>query len=248
MPAAFEPWSTLWGFLLVLFRTAGLCATAPIWGASTIPLRVRAGLAVVVAAVLFSSATPVASAPTSLAAFAGPALLETLLGLATGLGARIALDAALTAGHLASTAMGLSFGSLIDPLHGGESAAVAQLLGATALALAVELGLHREAIFWLVRSVLLHRPASASLETMPAALVAQAVSGIALAVRLAFPVLAAVTLGHLLTAVLNRTTPQVALSSLGFGVIIFAGGLALYLCGPAAAAAAVRAAAGAFHR
>jgi len=47
-----------------------------------------------------------------------------------------------------------------------------------------------------------------------------------------FPVLAAVTIGHLSLGLLNRTTPQLGLSNIGFSVALLAGAGALYLVAP----------------
>jgi len=58
----------------------------------------------------------------------------------------------------------------------------------------------------------------------------------ALSVRLAFPVLAAVTLGHLGLGLINRAAPQFNLSNIGFTVALVAGCGAFYLVAPAAAA------------
>ena len=48
--------------------------------------------------------------------------------------------------------MGLSYGSVIDPLHGADSTAISELLSMFALAAMITTGVHREAIAWLCRS------------------------------------------------------------------------------------------------
>jgi flagellar biosynthetic protein FliR len=63
-----------------------------------------------------------------------------------------------------------------------------------------------------------------------------------LAIHLAFPVLAAVTMGHLSLGLLNRTTPQLGLANIGFSVALLAGVGALYLAAPPAAMMAAEAA------
>jgi flagellar biosynthetic protein FliR len=74
-----------------------------------------------------------------------------------------------------------------------------------------------------------------SVSELAARVVGQAVGAIALAIRLAFPVLAAVTIGHLSLGLLNRSTPQLGLSNIGFTVALLAGVGALYLAAPSAA-------------
>ena len=80
-----------------------------------------------------------------------------------------------------------------------------------------------------------------SASELAARVVGQAVGAIALAIRLAFPVLAAVTIGHLSLGLLNRTTPQLGLSNIGFSVALLAGVGALYLAAPSAALMAAEA-------
>lgn len=240
---------TAYGFALLLFRVAALCATAPILGARVVPARVRLGIAVAVAFAVFTGAgSPAVPPPAGLFGLAAAAASESLCGLLAGVAARFTLDAALGAGHVAGLSAGLGFSALIDPSTGAESTAVSQTLFTTAQGLAVALGLHREAVVWLARSVQTY-PLGAPLDLSALAVrtIGLAAVSIALAVRLAFPVVGAVLLGHALMATVNRMAPQLSLQSVGFSVAILMGGLALYLSAPAAAELAARAAVAVFQ-
>jgi len=84
---------------------------------------------------------------------------------------------------------------------------VSQLLSLLALGFAVAGGIHREAVAWLCRSVVDMPPGSPiSITDLASRVVGQAAGSISLAIHLAFPVLAAVTIGHLSLGLLNRTT------------------------------------------
>ena len=74
----------------------------------------------------------------------------------------------------------------------------------------------------------------------------QIIGSCALTVRLAFPLLVAITFGHGVMALMGRAAPQVNVSSVGFSVTIVAGGGALYLLTPDLAAVAAQAAIQAF--
>jgi len=241
--------ATVWGFGLLLFRTAGLCLTAPLVGARVVPARVRMGLALTLAFAVFAGAgaRPV-PVPGSLLGLAGPALVETVLGLLGGLAARWTLDAALAAGHLAGLSAGLGFAALIDPTSGAESNGLSQYLFAGAQAAALSLGIHREAVGWLARAAIAWPPGgSVELGPLLARAAGHAVLSVALSVRLAFPVLAAVLLGHACMGVMSRMAPQLNLSNIGFSIAILAGGLGLYLAAPGIAEVAARAAVAAFQ-
>lgn len=241
--------ATVWGFGLLLFRTTGLCLTAPLLGARIVPARVRLSLSLVLTYAVYTGAgAPAVPVPSSVLGLAAPAALEVVTGLLGGLSARWMLDAALAAGHLAGLSAGLGFSALIDPATGAESTGLSQLLFAGAQAVALSLGIHREAVAWLARAALAWPPgAEHSLGAMASQVVGHAVLAIALAVRLAFPVMAAVLLGHATMGVMNRMAPTLGLSNVGFSIALLAGGAGVYLSAPTVAELAARAAVAAFQ-
>ncbi len=141
--------------------------------------------------------------------------------------------------------MGLSFGASLDPVHGTESSAIAEILSICSLAALVVAGVHREAIAWLCKSIVAIPPGAAAALDLAAfgqAIATEAIAAVGLAARMAFPVLAAVTFGHVALGVAGRTAPQLNISSVGFSVTILAGGAALYMIAPAVTEMAARAA------
>jgi len=232
----------LFGFGLVLFRTAGIVVAAPVLSARMVPVRIRAGLAFALALAAFVGAgSPRADLPASLVALMGHALAETAVGLGAGLGARVILDAALAAGQLAGIGMGLGFSALVDPLGGVPSSSLGQLFSMVALGFAVSMGIHREAVVWLARSVHDMPPGSAAdFASFASVVIAHCLTSVALAVRLAFPILAVVTIGHVALGLVGRLAPQLNIATLGFSVAILAGGGAIYLVVPTAAEVAAR--------
>jgi flagellar biosynthetic protein FliR len=243
------PIASAFAFGLVLLRTAGLCMTAPILAARVVPARIRLALALALAFAVWTGAgAPAVAPPATLAGLAGASAMETATGLLAGLAARFALEAALAAGQLAGLSAGLGFSALVDPATGAESTAVSQTLFVTAQGVAVALGAHTEAVAWLARSAIRWPPGTAAdLPELAARLVGQSAVSVALAVRLAFPVMAAVMLGHVTMGLLSRMAPQLNLGNVGFSIAILAGGFALYLAAPAAAELAARAAVAAFQ-
>lgn len=239
----------VYGFGLVLFRAVGLCITAPLFGLSTVPALVRiaaaSGLAVAGA---LAAGLPSVELPPHTLALAGQVVVQTLIGLTAGFAARVCLEAAQAAGQLASTAMGLGYGAMLDPVNGAESTAVGQLMHLAALGVAVAAGVHREAIAWFCQS-LTAAPVGSAIEwpMLCQAIVLQVIGSCALAVRLAFPLLVAITFGHGTMALMGRAAPQVNVSSVGFSVTIVLGGGALYLVMPDLAAAAATSAIAAFQ-
>jgi flagellar biosynthetic protein FliR len=236
------------GFMLVLFRAAGLCVAAPLFGTRSIPAQVRMAVALALAVVAFLAAgAPRFEEHERLDLLVVAVLRESLIGIGAGLAARFAVEAAAAAAHAIGLGMGLSFGATIDPLHGAESTALADLLAFLALGVAIGAGLHREAVAWLCRSVAAMPPGTpVPIPELAAIVVGEAARAAALAMRLAVPVLAAVTFGHMALGVVGRAVPQMGLANVGFSVAILAGGGAIYLAAPGLAEMAAQAAHAAF--
>jgi len=238
------PVASVWGLALVLFRAAGLVVAAPVLSARVVPARARLALAALLAwAAWCGAGAPAATPPAHVGALALAIAGESALGVLAGLAARFVLLAALSAGHLAAQGMGLGLGGILDPASGAESNALPELVNLAAQCGAIALGIHREAVAWLARSALAFPPgAPLGLRDLGLRVVWETTGSVALAARLAFPMLGAVLVGHVVMAGMSRTAPQLNLGTLGFSVAILAGGGAFYLVAPAAAELAARAA------
>jgi flagellar biosynthetic protein FliR len=110
------------------------------------------------------------------------------------------------------------------------------------------MGVHREAVAWLARAFVTWPPGSTpALGALAGQVVGHGILAVVLAVRLAFPVMAAVLLGHATMGVMGKMAPQLSLSNVGFSIAILCGGLGLYLSAPAIAELVARAAVNAFQ-
>jgi len=243
MPAGFVT-PTLFGFLMVLFRSAALCSAAPLFGMKSVPIRLRMALSLLLAYAAFAGAGfPRLATGGQVGPLVTGAFVETIIGLSAGMAARFALDAASAAGQIIATSVGLSFGATVDPIHGAETTAVGELLSMMAIGAMLVAGLHRELVAWLCRSVVTIPPgAPIEVTRLAGAVVAHAISAVALSVRMAFPVMAAVTFGHVALGVVGRTAPQLNIASVGFSITILTGGGAFYMIAPTVAEMATRAA------
>lgn len=240
----------LLGFVLVLARTSALIVTAPIVSSRSVAPRLKVALTTVVAAVAWLGAsTPTTLVPESPGGLIGLVLAELALGAGAGLSARVLFEAAQAGGQAAAMAMGFGYGALVDPHSGADSSVVGELVGALALAAALTLGLHREAIVWLATSVREVPPGSAvDVSVLARGLAVQLVAGAGLAVRVALPLLAAALLANVSLGLLGRAAPQLSLSNVGFALTITIGVAALYAFAPTAAHACARAATATFSR
>ncbi len=219
---AWQPW--LLGYWLVFLRCGGLFFGAPVIGAQTIPSSLRFTVALPVAFAAYAGAGFPPDTSSSLSQFALRAALEAILGIGTGMCARMVLAAAQGAGHLAGLAMGIGFAQVLDPNEGGESSPTAQITGTLAMVMFVALGGLQTLVIWLGRSVVAIPPGGEfDVQQLSWSVVAAGLHSIGLAVKLAYPVLAAVLIGQVGLAIVGRTAPQLNMSSVGFSVTIVAG-------------------------
>jgi flagellar biosynthetic protein FliR len=227
------------GLMLAVARVTAFMVTAPVLSARVIPTRVKAMMGLVLGATAWMAGGSVAVADVGIV----DAVINVVIGLLMGLAARAALEAAFAAGSLFSILAGLSFASTVDPLNGGQSDVAADLLSMLALMSAVALGLHREAIAVICASLQTIPPgASLDMRGLFERLLPLLIGSMALAVRLAFPMMAATTVGYVIMGLMARGSPALGLQGLGFTVPVLAGGFALHTMAPAVAEFAARAA------
>lgn len=113
----------IWPFL----RTLAMFTAAPVFSQKAIPMRVKVGLAFLVAvcaqAVLNQPVVHVNS-PDALACV----IQQVGIGLAIGFSARVVIAAMEVAGEFIGLQMGLSFASFFDPTSGAQLSAIARFL------------------------------------------------------------------------------------------------------------------------
>lgn len=117
--------------VLLLARPGMLIVAAPVFGGGFAPPHVRVGLALLLA-LLVLPAVPVPAVPSA----AGLGLVlarELAIGLAMAMGLRALLAGAELGGHLSSSQLMLSYGSVIDPQGGVRNTLIATLYGNLAL-------------------------------------------------------------------------------------------------------------------
>lgn len=240
-PVVFEP-GLVMGYTLCLIRASGLFVAAPILSGAQVPARVRVIMALAVGTAGFSFAGMPHAVPSG-KILAVTLLAEVFLTIVVGLACRFALDSASAAGSAIAISMGLGFGSMVDPSSQQAGSSVGALVSMLALGFAVALGLHKDLIVWFCMSIRAWPPGQIlQFSEVVRFAILEGIGAFTLAARLAFPVLAAVTLSHVVLGLVGRFAPQLNLSSLGFSVSILAGGGALYLVAPSVGELAARSA------
>lgn len=199
--------------LLASVRIVALALVAPMFGNTAVPMRMRAALAILVAASLAPnlSATSIPD-PSSSLAVAGAVVGEVLTGFALGFAARLVFDAMGLVGGLLSAQGGLGAATLVDPGSGASTTSPSLLLESIAVLLYFAIDGHHVLLRALAQSFSVLPPGGGG----PFVASAAAIAGLgadlfAIAVRLAAPVTAALLLANVAMGMLGRMLPQMNL-------------------------------------
>jgi flagellar biosynthetic protein FliR len=212
------------GFMLVLARISPLFLLAPLFSARQVPPRVRT----VVACALAVGLTPVAmrgqQIPDDVLALFGLVLKELLVGLGFSLSLSLLFAAVSSAGALLDMLVGFSFGSIVDPLTGNQSAVLAQLYGFVALAIFVAIDGDAWVIGGLARTFeLVPLTAAPDVASLGAGVVQSFTTIFSSALQVAAPVLLAVVITDVAFGVVTRVVPQLNVFAVGFPVKVVVG-------------------------
>lgn len=209
-------------FALVLFRLTGLVLAAPIYGSTTMPIRVRGALVLTVAAMIFPLVKHQAPAELTLATAVVAGVGELLIGLAIGLTLAIFMTGVEVGGLMVSQQGGIALSEVFDPTSNQESTTVGQIYSITLVFLFLLAGGHRATLAALLDTFqvipLMHFQMNESVVLL---LVEMLTSAFILGIRLAAPVLIALFLTALAMGFLSRTMPQLNILSVGFTVRVF---------------------------
>lgn len=207
-------------FTLVLSRVGGLVATAPLFGASAVPARVRALLAVALALLI----TPlqlgaVVPSPANLPAYTLLLAGEAVIGVCLGLGVMILVYAMGLAGELVGYTGGLTISDVIDPASEENIPHLSRLMILVTLCVFLCIGGHRMVMAALLDTFQALPPGQC---TAPQAL-CEAFSTLitqsfSLGIRAAAPAVTALLLATIALGLIGRTLPQLNVLAVGFGL------------------------------
>ncbi|MCC6071318.1 flagellar biosynthetic protein FliR [Massilia sp. GCM10020059] len=221
-----------------LTRILALIASAPLFGNTSVPGRVKVALGVMLALIM-APAIPAAPAVDPIS-WAGLLILiqEMLIGLAMGFAMRIVFAAIEMAGEVASLTMGLGFASFFDPLTQGRSSAVSQFLALVATMAFLAVNAHLVLLEALAESFFT-LPISASPISVgaPYEMVRWGARIFSAGLQLSLPIVAALLITNIALGILTRAAPQLNIFGIGFPISLGVGLLVIsivlpYLGGP----------------
>ncbi len=219
----------LWPWLRVL----GLFTAAPVLSMRAMPVRVRVGLAGLVALCAQASLPPMPVVPLDSPAALAMVAQQVVIGLTIGFAARVVFTAIEFAGELIGLQMGLNFASFFDPTSGSQVTATARFFNTVAAWLFVVINGHLLLTAVVVESF--HRfPVS----DHPLDLLQQIqpqVWGTELfryGLWIALPTITMLTFVNLVLGLISRVAQQLQIFSIGFAITISVGLFGLLLTLP----------------
>lgn len=207
----------LYGFLLVMARVGGAFLFVPLPGVRNSPEMVRVILVLSITVALFPVWPSIAVAEPSIGLLVAWVFAETAFGLTVGVAVSFLTEAFLVAAQAVGLQAGYAYASTVDPTTQADSSVlqVVAQLGASLLFFA--LGLDREVIRILAKSLEMY-PAGSYVASMKSAeaILRLGAAMFSTGLRLAMPVLALLLLVDIALALLGRINAQLQLLTLAF--------------------------------
>lgn len=203
-------------FFLVLARLSPLFLLAPLFSSKMVPARVR-GIVAVALAVGISPVVTRGHLPTDVLGIGSLLVKELLIGAAFAYALAATFAAIAVAGSFLDTSIGFSFGGLIDPVNGNQSAVMSTAYSLIGLMVFIAISGDAWVIQGLARTYdvvgLTDYP---SLGHLVAGAGAAFVNIFASALEIAGPVLLALLLTDAAFGVVSRVVPQLNVFQVGF--------------------------------
>ena len=216
-----------------LFRVGALFSIMPVLGERRVPMRIRAGLAVLISLLIAPLLGPMPAVDPLSATAMLITLQQIVIGVAMGLLIQLVFNAVMLAGESIAITMGLGFALMNDPQNGVSVPSVSQfyLIMATLVFLALD-GHH--AVLWLLVRSFEVVPVGEELGADAIWLLVELGSVIfSGALAIAVPGLAAMLSINMIMGVMTRSAPQLNIFSVGFPMTMTVGFISIMLTLPA---------------
>ena len=212
-------------FTLVLVRVAAMLFLMPVFSSATIPMRIRAGMAVVLSLML----APVVSwhsdmLPKTPLEFLLLAVAELFAGMTLALMLRLVFAGLQTAGQMVSIQMGFSVANVMDPFTGTQSAILAHFVYIIALLLFLASDGHLVIIRYVFQSFELLTPGRyITAAPLYEIMMEMCREMFVLSIKILAPVMVVLLFSQVALGILAKMVPQINMLIVSFGINIALG-------------------------
>lgn len=214
-------------FLFILLRAGIVLMMLPFFNSTIFPAQFRIGIAVAIALVL----APVAEFHLAQASIAAIVVREVMFGMILGFAARFIFYALEMAGHMISSATGLSMATIFNP-EVGASTDISQLYSIIATLIFFATDAHHDLIAVFVKSYEWLPVGTVNVAGLLTAGVSFASKMFVIALKLSAPVAIVMLITNVLLGFIYRAVPQMNVFFVGQPVYLFVGFLTMILCLP----------------
>lgn len=220
-------------FLLIATRLSAMMAVAPVFGSRSIPVRLKAGLVVLISYIALPLvAAQGGRAPTDVIEVIVLAGKEALIGLAFGLVAQFLFAAVQTAGAFIDINAGFAIAQAIDPTSNSSISILSRWYNLVAIAAFLAMGGHQLLVAGVVRSFALAPPlAHPNMGAVVSGVLSQADDILLVVVQVAAPIIGALLITDVTLGIISRSVPQmnVFIVGLPLKIIVALAGSAILL-------------------
>jgi flagellar biosynthetic protein FliR len=219
-------------FIFILLRVSSIVVIMPILGNRTVPVRVKAGLSLVIAFLLFPfvqlHAPPLEILPLALR-MAG----EIMIGVTIGLAGRLVFAGVQLAGQLAGFQMGFAIVNVFDPITSTQVSIIAQFQYLLAMLVFLAVDGHHLFLYAIAESYRIVPALSFHFSgELTQAIVELSKDIFIIAIKTGAPVIAMLLMISIGFGLIARTVPQINILIVGFPLKIAVGLISIGLTLP----------------
>ena len=215
-------------YVLVLFRIAGMMIWAPLLGSQQIPRRVKAMIAIVLAASIAPMLPVNIEMPQTSWELAMAIAGEIVFGAAIGFILSLVFIGGQWAGDMIGQQMGLNLGQTLNPQYGGGGAVVSDLYFFLSLLIFLSIGGHMALVKAVFDSFTALPLLSVSLNHSLFNLIVSVFQGaMVLALQLSAPMLVTMLIVDMVLGFVGKTVPQLNIMTAGISIRALVGMMVL---------------------
>lgn len=218
-------------FLLVLIRVSCFFSVAPFFSMSNTPRRVRVGLSVLVAVLLYQTIPHSSLSYNTILGYFVIVMKEALVGLLIGFAANLCSSVVSFAGHIADMEMGLSMASLFDPATKQQTTITGVYYNYMVLLLLMISGMHRYLLKALAETYELI-PINGAVfhdDALLQALITFMGDYIIVGFRICLPIFAVMIILNAVLGILAKVSPQLNMFAVGIQMKVLVGFCVLFV-------------------
>jgi len=210
-------------FIFAFLRVSAIVAVMPILGNRTVPVRVKGGLSIMIAFIIFPfvelHALPLGILPLSLR-MAG----EVMIGITMGLAGKLIFAGVQLAGQLAGFQMGFAIVNVFDPITSAQVSIMAQLQYLFAMLIFLAVDGHHLFLYAIAESYRIIPPLGFHFSgELTQSIVDLSKDVFVIAIKIGAPVVAMLLMTSIGFGLIARTVPQINILIVGFPIKIAVG-------------------------